>query len=279
MRAVFRLWWIIAVGMAGVALLSGFCIRIGIDIPVVGDDVSPAVGLSKLLLFGFAYFGFLGVLFAACFLELFVYFRAYKNLYSDEAYLTFMLPVKRRTLLDEKLLHCFIWQTISLLLVIVCSAIMVLAGFFGTGLSFSDIIAGIRDRIGEYPEEFTSALPVIIAEIIIVMFTTNCSSAALVLMCLTIGAVIARKHKLLASIGIHYGISSVIGIFAMIINLTTLFSVTSGWFTPAEEVIDKTATLYIVGMVGAIILLTVACFFVFRAITLKLMNKKLNLTS
>ena len=58
----------------------------------------------------------------------------------------------------------------------------------------------------------------------LLLVLTALFSDGLVLMCVTIGSIVAKKHKLLAGIGIYYGVSSVITFLAQFVSLFTATS-------------------------------------------------------
>ena len=58
--------------------------------------------------------------------SLLIYIRFYKHFFSDEGYLTFTLPVKRRTLFTSKVLNGVIWQALTVVVVIASVIIMYL---------------------------------------------------------------------------------------------------------------------------------------------------------
>jgi hypothetical protein len=139
--------------------------------------------------------------------------RFYTHFFSDEGYLTFTLPVKRSTLLRAKLLNEMIFYAANVLLILLCLLI-----FFWLAPPATE----------EYPvfnpivfHSFGKALRMLAPAagwIVLFLFEGLLCFAALGLFntcfvdfCFTVGAVIAKKYKLLAGLGIYIGVNAIIG--------------------------------------------------------------------
>lgn len=142
--------------------------------------------------------------------ELLVYIRFYKHFYSDEGYLTFTLPVKRRTLFTSKVINGVIWQISSLLVVTVCMTIV--TAFIPQEPSTS---------MPEVTEPIISAgwIFAYFLEVIVLIVLLSLVSVLSMYLIISIGANIVRKYKVLATIGIAYGASMVLSVISYIISL------------------------------------------------------------
>ena len=103
LRAVGRIWWILAASMAGAFIVASLSLRVLVQSTL---DPDPSSVLLTLSIFG----GLISILcvfaiFAAMTVSIIlVYWRTYTHFYTDEGYLTFSLPVKRSTLYLSKVL-------------------------------------------------------------------------------------------------------------------------------------------------------------------------------
>lgn len=70
-----------------------------------------------------------GIIVITCSTALFLIYRFYKALFTDEGYLTFTLPVKSSQILWSQLINCFIWAIINFIIDVVSIGILLM----GTG--------------------------------------------------------------------------------------------------------------------------------------------------
>ena len=155
--------------------------------------------------------------------NLFVLIRFYKNKFTDEGYLTFTLPVNVHQIFVSSWVNILIWELVSMA---VMYGVIFSAVFFGTsteGLVNMDLVQSIStDILPFYGEvwqvlEDTAGPSLIIA---LASFLVQLLSASLLTMTsIVLGATIAKKHKLLASVGIYYGISAIIGTVTSVISV------------------------------------------------------------
>ena len=103
LRAVFRLWWVMAISSLGLAVIGGICLHTLIGVGV--DERSTIITIVAALGMLATVIGLSAFLVVTVIL---IYVRFYKNFFTDEGYLTFTLPVKRSQLLNSKLITTFI---------------------------------------------------------------------------------------------------------------------------------------------------------------------------
>lgn len=166
----------------------------------------------------------------------FLIYRFYKRCFTDEGYLTFTLPVTTHQVLLSTFLNTIIGELIMLVAVclsVAIAALLFLAAF-PENLIWADVSVGLKEAFGqmwaslaEHMEVFTS--------LAITGITGALSELIVMMLAVTIGAMIAKKHKILAAVGIYYGISLVQSFVLTAANLsivhqediTKLFSTTS----------------------------------------------------
>ncbi len=138
----------------------------------------------------------------------------YKNFFTDEGYLTFTLPVSRTNLLNAKILMALIWLgatvAVCLLSSVTYSVIVDLivpddTFMFGnlTAEFFEQLLPSIK-------ENFDINYLLFALEIGFLLIASAVSNILLLLMCITVGAVIVKRAKLVLGLGIYYGANAVV---------------------------------------------------------------------
>jgi len=171
--------------------------------------------------------------------------RYYKNMLSDEGYLTHTLPVKRNSILLSKLLSTVIAEIISIL-------VMVISVFIFSPKIFifllDEILIAIQLLITNYNGTMIYIVFLIILEIIIY----SVCKVTQVAMCLSLGAS-HNKNKLVMAfvyyIGINFVLQIVGGILISVgaIILASLSSPTIHTFYVVMYIVILLTLLYLVG--------------------------------
>lgn len=184
--------------------------------------------------------------------------RYYKNMLSDEGYLTHTLPVKRNTILFSKLISTIIVEIISVLVIAICAFLhspTAVKLFIGELLTALNIIDYNIHAI------FLSLL--VIFEIILV----GVSQLTLVALCLSVGASF-NKNKIVMSFVFYVAIHVIVQIVAGII-LSFTFILIMQYSTLGVSTIYLIVIIYII---VTIIYIALTYF-----INLIILNNKLNL--
>ena len=278
LQAVGRIWWILAASMAGAFIVASLSLRVLIQSTL---DPDPSAVLLTLSIFG----GLLALLcvfaiFAAMTVSIIlVYWRTYTHFYTDEGYLTFSLPVKRSTLYLSKVLTASIVEASMVILCILGVSLMLLVvppaenGELLNTVVFKSLFEGIQ-----YLADLTGSGWIIAWVIAFLPLPFICQffTSGMTFLCLTVGSVIAKKHKLLAAIGIYYGVTTVlstIGQFA--------FYFLANGFVGFFDICSNAGTLT-TGISGTAVILIVDLAFACMAavthfITVNLIERRLNL--
>ena len=271
---VWRWWWIVAVSLVGATLLGAFLLR---GTLAAGEELQALLTMVCVLYFvPYALAMGAGTLVTTILL----YWRFYAHFFSDQGYLTFTLPVKRRTLLLSKICNELIWHVAQGLLLVLCVLLFCLIAppataeypvinpvvFQTVGLLFDILWEGLGATLLLY-----------LLELILVLLCVTLFQICLVHFCITIGAVVAKKMKLLAGIGIYYGVNSVLSIATQL-----LFGLAGGLMIPGLVAILGRCTLTegkvlfaMLFLLVTLIFLTLAVFF--YCITQDKLDHKLNL--
>ena len=222
----------------------------------------------------FLFFSVVALSVYAIAVQVILLYRFYKNKFTDEGYLTFTLPVKTSHIFWSSFLNMLIWLGISILVVF---SVVFLAVLFGTaehGLINTDVFDAMKDLL-----EFFRVIDwqLLLQEQYSIPYLIVLGLTALVaplyglfmpMACITAGAVLAKKHKILASFGVYYGVNFVVGIITSVASVVpSLLMMTSG---DAEG-------LYLVSMAIQLVIslaLTIGAY----CFTIHVMKKKLNLS-
>ena len=219
-KYVARIWWMLAVGVLGLSVAASLVFRaIFLNINSNGFFAF----LSVLGMF-FLVVSFIGIFGSLVVTEVLVFVRFYKNFYTDEGYLTFTLPVKRSKLLLSKTLNSIIWFVLHTALILVCVVIFMALGI-ASDLSASPLkmIAGF---VGSLWDKVGFWLIVYAVEAILLFVVLSAFTTCLIQLCITIGAIVAKKQKVLAAVGIYYLVNTVlstVGSVFLVVFLTGLF--------------------------------------------------------
>ncbi|MCQ2548056.1 MAG: hypothetical protein MJ145_03520 [Clostridia bacterium] len=188
--------------------------------------------------------------------------RYYKNLYTDEGYLTFTLPVKENDILLSKFFNALIWAVFTGIAAFLC--------FMVERLIYNGIISdidGFWDSFSLFFGEFLNVHGLLAA---LTVFSQLCFNIILVYVAITVGSIIATKHKLWASVGVYFATNIVLTIvFTILFNVVTF---NEAIWSPESFGLESLDTLLIVCFVIDAVL-----FVGGYILNLRFMKKRLNL--
>lgn len=272
MLAVGKTWWILVVAFLGACLAGGFMIGFGIMTKdSVGGIAVLSIVLGSILLF-FTLSAFLIVS------TILPFIRFYKNLYTDEGYLTFTLPATRWEILISKSLSTIIFMAASVIV-----TLLGIFAFVGALCLLNSIDLDFRMLAEEIAELFAGDAMRIFWIVVVIVFGLLCLIAllsawvAFVELCISVGCMLAQKHKLLASIGIYYGANMVLSFATQTLGLlgNGVFIMIYQRISPA---LGENAPLVFAFLVMVILLVFVtAAAFGLYCLTHRIMEKRLNL--
>ena len=208
LHAVARWWWIVAATLLGTSVLGAFLLRVTIS-SAQGNSTIFGLWVMLCIFYFLLYFFLLSA--ATIATTVLLWWRFYTHLYTDQGYLTFTLPVKRRALLVSKIINEMVWYVAQFALLAVCVLLFCLIAPPATAqypvinpIVFQTVrtfFQGAVQLLGG------GALALFIMEFILFLLVSVLFSVCLVQFCITVGAVIAKKHKLLVGIGIYYAVN------------------------------------------------------------------------
>ena len=166
----------------------------------------------------------------------FLIYRFYKRCFTDEGYLTFTLPVTTHQILLSSLVNTILGELIMLVAVglAVGIAALLFLGAFPENLIWQDMSAGLKEAFGQMWASLAEHMDVF-ASLTVTGIIGALSELIVMMLAVTIGAMIAKKNKILAAVGVYYGISILQSFALTFANLSVvdkqtvlgLFSVTS----------------------------------------------------
>ena len=273
-NSIKGIWWIIAIALPVISLFGAIAFRIFLE-RLSGGSVG-FFGIIGILIFLLSLLVLFG---SSAVTSIFVYYRFYKNLYTDEGYLTFTLPVKRSRILLSKTLNAIFWQSLHTILIFACLFIYFLISpptadgalfntvLFSKGWDFT--VMALSEYGGWIFAHGVSAM--------IFLSVSVFFSVALIQFCITVGAVWANKYKLLVGIGVYYIVNMGISlVFQIVGTFGSLFVL------PAfESYISKMSFAEVNFSIILLTLIASAAFllmsFTFYFLTLDGIERKLNL--
>lgn len=210
-KATARILTILSACVLGIAILGGLDLRL-----IIAKTNDPSLStLSSVLMIPaflfviFAYLGIIGYIIGTYFILL---HRFYKSRFTDEGYLTFTLPVKTSHIFLASAVNMMIWQLIAGVVLAISIFAMVLLAL--PAAEFNEFILAFR----ELPTIFAELSEAFSMTSLITLPITWISGVVIPMTAIVIGAVIAKKHKILAAIGVYYGTTVLSNILTSMIS-------------------------------------------------------------
>lgn len=267
-KASAGLLGILSLAVLGIGIAGGFVLRYIFEIAQTidtNDAILNAVLMPLMLLLIFLIFALVAYAVAV---QIILLSRFYKSRFTDEGYLTFTLPVNGSQIFLSALTNILIWTLLSGLVLGVSALIMLGIGTHGMAEFSPDPIA-MEEFFGIYRElwamEGYAEYQILAVVYNVISFF---SGPVLIMTCITLGATLAKKHKILAAIGLYYGVSMAI---SMIGSMTEVASVMDGL---TGEIIYSQSTLI---HMSVQILVQVVLAIGGSILSIFLVDKKLNL--
>lgn len=261
-KAVSRLLGILSLCVLGAGVLGGALIRL------ITFLTSKAVNDSMAILLIVAFFLMLIGLYVAILVyaagtNIYLLFRFYKTRFTDEGYLTFTLPVSNRSILLSAYVNNLLWSLISTVTTFLAIALALVVGLAGNPKmdDFPMIFAGFGEAM---QETFLDGYLILQG---IGVLLSGAAGVMISMASVTVGAVIAKKHKILAAIGIYYAQSLVMGMLGGILQVAVTFMTFSVDMGDVAYALMSSLTYVLQAAWG------VGAYF----LSMHLINKKLNL--
>ena len=271
LRAVYKLFIIFSLTLFGISLIGAFSLR--------GLALSEEFTVFTLFALGGVILAVSAFSIYSLGVNLVVFYRYYQNFFTDEAYLTFTLPVKRSTLFNSKILCAFIWSAASGFVTLICFLIFMSMTPAVDG-SLTLLIPNLFRELFEFYKLLFTELGgwLIIYTVlgILIFALISVFSTLLIFGCVTLGATMVRKYKLLMAILVYYvvnmGISIISYVMSIVLGLTTLGS--------ASVLVDYSAlqleVSVMLGLIAILMFFAVLSVLIYKFCLYRI-EKKLNL--
>ena len=206
---------------------------------------------------------------------LLICYHFYRSFLGDEGYLTFTLPVSTSKLIWSKLLTGMIWTAINAVVIMVTLLIFSVFGTTSNSIANGEVLQAFRMFFTDILPQASQYVNVPIAaiETIIVGILGLASQMLEIYFAIVVGGQVAKKHRILASIGMYLLINMGVGMIS-----TTFLSVVGfgeGFSTMVLETVPQ-ITAFMTSMLGWYALLfaglSVLFFFLIRSIFKKNLN-------
>ena len=256
-----RILTIFSLAALGAGAAAGFILRFLNENAsrLAQDPESGWVSAVLVIVMVFVVFGLMAYVLGSRILLL---YRFYKSKFTDEGYLAFTLPVRSRQIFLASLVNQLIWGLISGLVLFLAVAMMFLIFAAGQEFTMQQVTEGIKEGFSASDFAGDYAAVTLLSGLVggVASYVTS-------LTCVVIGAVIAKRHKILAAFGTYYVLSMVTGVLSSAATSVLTRSVVSSALL--EETMVTAQWINMGGQVA----LALAGFF----LSTYLMEKKLNL--
>lgn len=135
--------------------------------------------------------------------------RFYRSRFTDEGYLTFTLPVSTHQNLLSGLVNSTVCVILTALTAMICMAALLMLGFSGMKEFWAELWKEFPQLLEMLREAFGAEEWKLLGMMLLNLAVSLVGGLVIQMLAVTIGSMIARKHKLLAAVGTYFGISMV----------------------------------------------------------------------
>ena len=282
LRSVGRFWWIAMFTMIGASFSAAVSYRLNVEITfkqaLQSGETNILISLALMALSLIFIISLVAM--GACFLfvAILIYVRYYKHLFTDEGYLTFTLPVSRKQIFFSKLVNAGLWLVLSeiVLFASVMVMLVIVTPTYGKGVIATETL---NDIIKGFVKSFESrGIWMILQGILGVLSAVSATmlSVGVVYFCITLGATVAKRAKIIVGIGAYYVIdviSRVLGTILGVVPMVWIIVALTQFSETNLHLFNGAMTVMLLIFFAAVSLL--AAFF--HCLTLNILERKLNL--
>lgn len=250
-KALWKMMLPLILSALGISVVGTVALRILVEMSNSSFQYNPFSGLFLTSLGMLVFVTVMGLIAFGVISTVFILYRYYKNLFTDEGYLTFTLPVTPNEILLSKTINGILWSAVSAVVIFVCAAMMIVLGSGGGWKTVFDEIMGFL----QYTLQFMGLNSLLVAvETILTMIFSLIYSILVCYLSITIGSTVARRHKVLASIGVFFGIQFGLSTVTSLIHLVPSIYISSA----SIEVSSSTWTVQLTTVINLVIQAAVA---------------------
>lgn len=184
--------------------------------------------------------------------------RFYKSRFTDEGYLTFTLPVSTHQNLLASLVNTVIGTVLMMLVICACGALWLAIAFAGVKDFYQSLWQNfpelwergwqsLRELLGQIP----GSIPI---RMVLSAVIGGVSSLVMLMLAVTVGSIVAKKHKILAAVGVYYGIQVLISLVSAF-TLAAVETVGTGTLAMLGDLLNRGVVISLVLGVGGYFLM------------------------
>lgn len=196
--------------------------------------------------------------------------RFYNSMFTDQGYLTFTLPVSSHTLLLSKTISSAVTMLGSVIVAVLCIVGFVMTSIYA--VSDANLPQLIWEAFREWLNIFGINVIATTSTAIVLLIVRQISAILTIFLAFTIGAVVVKKHKVLAGIGFYFAISCGKSIIQSIVSVEIMY------FSDAENSLISSSGNWLMFDQWMQILFSAALAVAAYFITHHLIKNKLNLS-
>ena len=158
--------------------------------------------------------------------------RFYTSFFTDEGYLSFTLPVTATEHILSKFIVAAVWQIAAGIVSLLAVALIVGGALLGYGVpeDFAEVMALFWEEFSLVFVEFGSifgvsdaCLPVVVILLALIMIISVASSIFLLYFSISLGCMLAKKHRVIAGIVCYYVVSTAFSIISSVLQTIIQF--------------------------------------------------------
>lgn len=207
-RALSRTLFPLQIGVLGGGLVATLFTALTIRL---GENTASTGGSALLRQLVMGLMGMVSVLIGVAIVAsalvtlLLICYHFYRSFLGDEGYLTFALPVSTSKLIWSKLLTGMIWTAINAVVIMVTLLIFSVFGTTSNSIANGEVLQAFRMFFTDILPQASQYVNVPIAaiETIIVGILGLASQMLEIYFAIVVGGQVAKKHRILASIGMY----------------------------------------------------------------------------
>lgn len=277
-RALSRTLFPLQVGILGgglvATLLTALTIRLGEHTATEGGSallrqLIMGVSATASVLIGIA------IMASALVTLLLICYHFYRSFLGDEGYLTFTLPVPTSKLIWSKLLTGMFWTAINAVVILVTLLIFSVFGTTSNSIVNTEVLQAFRMFFTDILPKASQYVnvPLVAVEFVVITILALASQMLEIYFAIVVGGQVAKKHRILAAIGMYLLINMGVGIVSS--TFMSLIALGEGVASlPLNTVQDVSVVMTSVfGWFGVLFAgLSVLFFFLIRSILKKNLN-------
>ena len=248
------------------ALVGGLAMRYLVWVSELDSQSNAFIVLSVLTMI----FAFIAIAICCVAMELYAVWRFYKSRFTDEGYLTFTLPVTTHQILLSGFVNCLLGVLSSLVALGISYLVLLLLGFSALDNFFPSLWEVLPLAMENLWRLFSGETGTFLGLFLLEIVTGTFSGVLTMMLSVTIGCILAKKHKVVVSVAVYFGISMAISM------ITSVLGAIQGIVSYTSQAASGVSTLSSMMLSGSVLAVVVAIGAYWLMYVL--VHRKLNLT-